>query len=108
MWGGELHQFHFTSLPGFIALNHTRFIDILTFAGTRGVVDATLPHKVFRECRQNALSDMAEMWHSFAAILFTPTLKMSWSGQVRSRSYDVIHDVMFGRKRRILRSIVSG
>ena len=33
---------------------------------------------------------------------------MLGSGQVRSRSYDVIHDVMFGRNRRILRSIVSG
>ena len=33
---------------------------------------------------------------------------MSSSGQVRSRSYDVIHDVMFGRNRPILLSIVSG
>ena len=57
---------------------------------------------------KNASADLAEIWHSFASILFTPTLKISSSGQVRSRSYDVIHDVMFGRNRPILLSIVSG
>ena len=48
------------------------------------------------------------IWLKFAAIFFTPTLKISCSGQVRSRSCDVIHDVIFGLNRRILRSIVSG
>ena len=64
--------------------------------------------KVFRRKRQNVLTDVAEVWNSLASILFTPTLNILGSGQAMSRSYDVIHDVMFDRNRRILRSIVSG
>ena len=74
----------------------------------RGMGDATPLPKVFRGYRQHALADLAEIWHIFAYILFTPILKISRSGQVRSRRYDVIHDVMFCQNRRILLFIASG
>ena len=69
------------------------------------------PLEVFRGYRKNALTDLAEIWHSFASILFTPTLKplkILALSQVRSRSYDVIHDVVFGRNRRIFAIYRSG
>ena len=50
----------------------------LILAGTGG--GWCIPLKVFRGYCQNALADLAEIWHSFAAILFTPTLKIAWSG----------------------------
>ena len=63
--------------------------------------------KVFRRKRQNALTDVAEFYNSLPSILFTPTLNILGSGQAMSRSYDVIHDVMFDRNRRILGSIAA-
>ena len=55
-----------------------------------------LSPKVFRGYRKNASVDLAEIRHSFLSILFTPILKISDSGEVRSRSYDVMfYDVMF-------------
>ena len=61
-----------------------RVIQVLTLAGTGGRADATPLPKVFRGYRQNALTDLAEIVHSFAAILFTPISKnfMVGSGQV--------------------------
>ena len=47
-------------------------------------------------------------WTQLYVHFFTPTLNILGLGQVRSRSYDVIQYVMFGRNRRILWSIVSG
>ena len=69
-------------------------------------LDATHP-KVFRGYRKNALADLDEIRHSFAPIYVTPTLTILTLGQVRSRNYDVIHDVMFGPNSRILRSIAA-
>ena len=64
--------------------------------------------KGFREYRKNALADLAEIRHSYASICSTSSLKIVCSGQVRSQSDQVIHDVIFGRNKRIVRSIVSG
>ena len=61
-----------------------------------------------RGYRKNASAHLTENRLSFSSIFVTPTLKILGSVQVRSRSYDLIHDVMFGRNRRIGRSIVSG
>ena len=58
----------------------------------------------FRKYRKNVLADMTERWHNFVSV-FTHAMKHLASGHVRSRSYDAIHDVMFDRNLRIVRSI---
>ena len=55
----------------------------------------------FSGIAQKIQADLDGIWHSFASILVTPNLKILSSDQVRSLSYDVIHDVMFGRNRPI-------
>ena len=57
----------------------------LTLDGTRGFLgDAACspPPQVFREYRNNALTDLAKIWCSFLSILFTPILESSASGLV--------------------------
>ena len=68
--------------------------------GGKGV-DAA-PNVFFsREYRKNALAYLAEIYHNFASIFLTLTLKNLVSCLVTSGSND---DVMFGRNRRILPS----
>ena len=69
---------------------------VLTLTSGGGGVDAT-PHKFFWLQTPNRLEYHAEIFYSLWGVLCATFGEKIWSGQVRSRSYDVTKGTTFGR-----------